>query len=83
MADFTFLDHHRGEDEREARRRPPNVKTGWRSIWERWFPSGKDPEIRPQDRAIKKPPKEYFRIPDGANCLQEPRIPQNKTPEII
>jgi hypothetical protein len=71
LADYTFLEHDRGSEEREARRRPPQA-TGWRATWERWFPSSRDPISRPQDRAIRSPPPAYFKQPDGSKYHGEP-----------
>lgn len=62
LAGFTFLEHDREGEEREAVRRAAQP-TGWRARWERWFPSGRDPVIRLQDQRWERPPPGYFRLP--------------------
>jgi hypothetical protein len=70
LAEFTFL-----EDEsraiREAKSRPAKA-SGLRGLWASWFPSRKDPEIRPQDQGFKRRPPGYFKIPDGSKFYAEP-----------
>ena len=84
LADYTLLFHDRGGEEREAKRRPAQP-TGWRAGWERWFPSSRNPVLRPQDRAFTSPPPAYFKIPDGGGAWAEPNTHKadDTTPEII
>jgi hypothetical protein len=71
LADYTFLEHDRGREERGAKSRAEEA-TGLRALWSHWFPSSRDPVLRPQDCAIKSPPPAYFKQPDGNKHHGEP-----------
>ena len=82
LADYTLVEHDRGGEEREANRRPAPA-TGWRATWERWFPSSRNPPVRPQDQ-LRRPPPAYFKQPDGGRSWAEANAhkAEDQTPEI-